>query len=67
MPAIDRHAEDVQVLNACLLKIIQGRRACPLKNWVFPGKDTLPFEEAFNSEILFVCLWFYSFSSNFLL
>ena len=61
MPAIDRHAEDVQVLEVCLLRIIQGRRASPLKNWVFPGKDTLPFEEAFDSEMLFVCLCFYKF------
>lgn len=57
MPAIDRHAENVRVLNACLKKIKEGRRACPLKKWVFPGKDTLPLEEAFDSEILYLCVY----------
>jgi len=61
-PINRRHEDDLKALIACLNKIKQGERACPLNKWVFPGKHALPFEEAFESEILFVCSWFYKFS-----
>ena len=61
-PIERRHADDLRVLIDCFEKIKQGKGAFPLNKWPFPGKHTLPFEEAFKSEILFVCSWFYKFS-----